>query len=526
MARSAVVGCVLMGLGLCFGCHPAETSEAAGSSALALEVPECNATATGPGVYSGNLRVDATTDPQTLSGIWCVTGHLDIENVGWSDAAPLAQVQAVVGRLAITNSASITALNGLQALQRVGALYLTNDAKLETLDALASLTNVGTLGLNQLPRLRKLHGLEQVTKVGAVTIGSNALLSSLEGLRIRETSGIFTVTNNPGLTSLAGAESLSRVGLDLWLISNGALVDLAPLSGVTYVGRTIRVSQHARLQSLAGLGGITRPGPFSGNLQVFGNPLLDQCQVQALSGQTGLPCGSCGTNLACSGAAPECSSRACVSGACGAVVTPGVACGTEGRCAADGSCQPTRVTLSVTGVGARTFVDVSSDGVWDNAYPGIDVSAYNVGWLNQRSRQRVAIEWALSAIPAGATVERANLHMAPLRVKLGSGFNVEFRGYAGDGVLGPDDIDAGGDVLASLLVSSTTSQQDIELDVTALVNSVWQAGAQTLGLNLRASSEAERQRTVDDKLTCVSFGASTAVFREPTLDVTYSLPAP
>lgn len=526
MARSASLGCVLVSLGLSFGCQTAETSESLGSSALSLEVPACTASATGAGVHSGNLVVNAATDPQTLAGIWCVTGHLDIDNVGWVDAAPLAQLQAVVGRLGITNSVNMTSLNGLQALQRVGALYLTNDAKLETLDVLAGLTNVGTLGLNQLPRLRNLHGLEQITKAGAVTIGSNALLGSLEGLRIRETSGIFAVTNNPALTSLAGAETLSRVGLDLWLISNGALVDLAPLSGVTYVGRTIRVSQHARLQSLAGLSGITRPGPFSGNLQVFGNPLLDQCQVQALSVQTGLPCGSCGSNLACSGAAPECSARACVSGACGVVVTPGVACGTEGLCAADGSCQPTRVTISVPGLGARTFVDVHSDGVWDNAYPGIDVYAYNVGWLNQRSRQRVAIEWALSAIPAGATVEHANLHLDPIRVKWGSGFNVEFRGYAGDGVLGPDDIDAGGDVLASLPVSGTTSQQDIELDVTALVSSVWQAGAQTLGLNLRTSSEAERQRTVDDKLVCVSFGEGTAVFTEPRLDVTYRLPTP
>jgi len=138
----------------------------------------------------------------------------------------------------------------------------------------------------------------------------------------------------------------------------------------------------------------------------------------------------------------------------------------------------------------------------------------------------VAIEWALSAIPVGAIIEKANLHLDPIRVKLGSGFDVEFRGYAGDGVLAPDDIDAGGDVLASLPVSSTTNQYDIELDVTALVSSVWQAGAQTLGLNLRTSSEAERQRTVDDKLTCVSFGEGTAVFTEPRLDVTYKLPTP
>jgi hypothetical protein len=47
-----------------------------------------------------------------------------------------------------------------------------------------------------------------------------------------------------------------------------------------------------------------------------------------------------------------------------------------------------------------------------------------------------------------------------------------------------------------------------------------------LGLNLRASSEAERQRTVDDKLTCVSFGEGTAAFSEPRLDVTYRLATP
>lgn len=333
---------------------------------------DCAAGLARPGVLTGDQLIDAegvSSNLPLLDDVWCIVGNLDVRGTSLGDLRGLRQLVTVTGRLSLYQNTQLQSLSGLESLAKVGLLEVSGQPALSSLQGAPRLNSVGGLMISQNPLLVDVTGLEQVTTTGALLISQSSNLVSLHGLeQLVSTSGILSLANNPKLTDLSALLSLHHVGVDLWLLGNATLTNLHGLESLTSVGRTVRVSQHASLSSIQGLAGLTSVGD---HLDIFSNPLLDDCAVTELTARTAKACSNCSGNLACAGGS-ECSSNACLAGACGGVpAAAGAAC-SSGVCDGSGACvSPVKLDVFSLSDGSIYNPPSTQNGVFN---PGDEVS--------------------------------------------------------------------------------------------------------------------------------------------------------
>jgi hypothetical protein len=106
---------------------------------------QCTPTATGPGVYHGDLDTNSPgmgppLDFGEYGGLACVTGNLRLDDTELTDLQALSGLVGVGGTLSIFGNDQLTSLAGLESLATVGnGLYMDNNNQLASLAALGSL---------------------------------------------------------------------------------------------------------------------------------------------------------------------------------------------------------------------------------------------------------------------------------------------------------------------------------------------------------------------------------------------------
>ena len=127
-----------------------------------------------------------------------------------------------------------------------------------------------------------------------------------------------------------------------------------------------------------------------------------------------------------------------------------------------GTAQAASVTLAP--VDARTAFDANGDGVFDSIITNDPTAGADFAATTSRG----LLEFDLSSISGNVTSAELTLHRSSS--KLGSGFNVEFHGYVGDGVL--ETSDALVDNLITNVPIDVGTPINFNIDVTSFVQSL------------------------------------------------------
>ena len=189
--------------------------------------------------------------------------------------------------------------------------------------------------------------------------------------------------------------------------------------------------------------------------------------------------------------------------------------------------------VGVSGVATATFIDATSLGNITVSDPDGDlvftsvsstsslrVRWRNVNFLNQRDAFRSVLEFDLSAVTPGATIDSAILTITPTQVgSSAGGADFDFFGYVGDGVLGLADADAGTVLVENVLVPNTNPFQ---VDFTAFLQGVIDGGDSIVGINIRSADEGVTNNTFDEEFRSNGSGTSSTVFPGPQLTISFT----
>jgi len=181
------------------------------------------------------------------------------------------------------------------------------------------------------------------------------------------------------------------------------------------------------------------------------------------------------------------------------------------------------VTVEAPGLINATFFDHDNDGQFDATTTGgsMRLSARRVDYTNRYWTHRAIIEFDMSALQAGARIVDAELMLYRLGSSFGSGFDVQLRGYSGDGAVTLEDAEAGPNVDASFTVDRDLPFGRVNVDVTDLVQTLVDQQATVAGINLRASSEPATYNT-DDEFIFPNLNSSSQAFPPPALTISYT----
>jgi len=186
----------------------------------------------------------------------------------------------------------ITNLNGLSVLTSVGGSLYTDGADvLYNVNGLDNITSIGgDLSITYL-YLNSLAALDNLTSIGGDLIIQSYVLNSLTGLNnLSSIGGDLKISTCLSLTSLSGLNSLASIRGNFNLTDNNALNNLTGLENLTFIGGDISLIRNDVLTSLSGLENIDVDSV--GNLEVYGNPLLSDCEVQSICAYLESPNGS------------------------------------------------------------------------------------------------------------------------------------------------------------------------------------------------------------------------------------------
>jgi hypothetical protein len=135
-------------------------------------------------------------------------------------------------------------------------------------------------------------------------------------------------------------------------------------------------------------------------------------------------------------------------------------------------------TINLNFVDAATAIDYGpQDGVFDAFDPLNFGSVNNNGWTSLRT----AIEFDISAVPAGSTINAAVLNMYVNFVK--GTRSIVLHGYAGDGVVQLNDFSFNG--LVDSMILNPPGSQSVVFNVVAFINSLVTDGKGFAGFNVR-----------------------------------------
>ena len=269
------------------------------STGACVRPANCYSGATGAGVLTGSLVIDATdtqADLQALNGAWCVTGDVSVKKTALADLTGLNGLNAVAGSISIEDNSALASLQGLDGLRRAGKLALFRNASLSSLSALSQLRTLMSLQAYINPKLNDLDGLQGVTTISNAEVVNNAGLTSLRGLEgITQVYSYIDVRLNPKLTDMNGLNAIASIGNLLQITDNSGLSSLQGLGRLVSIGSTLRIWRNPQLSSIAALAKLTRAPTF----QVADNPALDSCSVTDLATRLATDCSGCTRNGAC-----------------------------------------------------------------------------------------------------------------------------------------------------------------------------------------------------------------------------------
>jgi len=136
----------------------------------------------------------------------------------------------------------------------------------------------------------------------------------------------------------------------------------------------------------------------------------------------------------------------------------------------------TNITLNF--VDAATATDNGpQDGVFDEFAPFNFGSVNNNGWTSFRT----ALEFDISAVPAGSTINTVTLNMYVNWVE--ETRSIALHGYGGDGVIKLDDFSRNGLVNSTIL--NPPGSQNVVFNVVGFINSLVTDGEVFAGFNVR-----------------------------------------
>ena len=289
---------------------PCSGNTGEGSCGTLPEGFQCVPGATGPGVYHGDVSIDAYGHHPTLSeliGVACITGDVWITAPNVTSLAPLSNLQGIGGSLHIVLASSLPNVNGLESLRTVGnTLDIRLNDQLSSLAGLANLTSVhqspppppsfgtplwiadnpslpacwvsqleaqtdlectgayppecsGNNGQGSCPPLPDVDCVPGATGPGVydgdVYIDpynpSSPSLEDLEGMIC--ITGTLSIFQRADITSLDALSSLREIGGQLLLGHMPSLTDLSGLENLTSVGSTVYIANNPQLENLAAL---------------------------------------------------------------------------------------------------------------------------------------------------------------------------------------------------------------------------------------------------------------------------------
>jgi hypothetical protein len=230
------------------------------------------------GITGGYFIVNDNPALTSLAGLAGFTDPTTVDvrfNKKLTNIAALSSMKSVQGDLVIMQNDALTSLNGLQNLTTVtGYIDIGENPLVTTLAPLAGvhgkLAGLFVSGSG----LVDLHGLEGIT-------------GTQYGLGIGTSNWNENQVGTAGLTSVRGLEGITSVGM-LTIRNNEDLVNLSGLANLKTVEYDVVIRGNAALTKLAGLYGITSIG---GQLAIFENPLLPNCEAVAFATHLNTTCG-------------------------------------------------------------------------------------------------------------------------------------------------------------------------------------------------------------------------------------------
>jgi hypothetical protein len=248
-------------------------------------------------VFVGDLVVSDDDTLTALDGIECVEGSVTVE---------LTDLE----QLSLPNLLRVTGSFHIEANHRLGRLQL---GTLKTIDGdFIVRDNQALIDLSGLPLLStvggdvhiggelsfygnalvtSLAGLQSLEAVGGdFVVGNNRALNSLNGWTLTSVGGALRVVESPALNDIGALSVLTQTGTDLVLSRLDALGNLAGLEALTTVGGDLQLGGrevdegNAALNSVVQLTGLTQ---VVGELLIANNPVLPQCQANALAQRLG-----------------------------------------------------------------------------------------------------------------------------------------------------------------------------------------------------------------------------------------------
>ncbi|NNL99261.1 MAG: hypothetical protein HKO62_00835 [Gammaproteobacteria bacterium] len=186
---------------------------------------------------------------------------------------------------------------------------------------------------------------------------------------------------------------------------------------------------------------------------------------------------------------------------------------------------PRAAEVDLPVIGNASLLDSNADGVYESVASSSQIIVWwrNVNFLDQRFAYRAAIEFDLAALPADTEISAATLTITPTKSGGAPGRAFEFFGYAADGVLAVDDADAGEVLIETREISSLA---DVDIDVTAYLRELVDAGDPRLGINIRSEDEGDRSNSFDEELRSNGFRTTSVISPGPSLTVTYTQASP
>ena len=167
--------------------------------------------------------------------------------------------EVVEGTLVLRGS-SIVDLSGLATIREIESLSIVLTG-LADLDGLGTLTAADTLTITNNEQLSVLELDSLKAVAGRFEIAESAGVIQLPSL---ESVGEFAIVSNPGLTSVQ-MDALKSVE-SFWIQGNESLMTLHDLPSLSYLGDVVSID---------------------------GNPMLPQCEVDAILARVGATCLSC-----------------------------------------------------------------------------------------------------------------------------------------------------------------------------------------------------------------------------------------
>jgi hypothetical protein len=179
------------------------------------------------------------------------------------------------------SSAACADMSGTSPPERVlsGSASIAGESDVASLQQYEEIT--GDLEIRA-PGLASLE-LPRLRRVGEnLWIYQNSALMDLSGLQnLIEVGGNIGIGNNDALESLHGLEGLDTAPGDLGVAHNPALTSLAALGRISSVGGMVGVTANAALTTL-GLDGLTT---VQNEISITDNTSLPTCRAQELVGQ-------------------------------------------------------------------------------------------------------------------------------------------------------------------------------------------------------------------------------------------------